>query len=138
MRQFIIGTLLALPLAALGLPQKASADILVTSPAPVTKIAQVNIGIGIWIPGYWGYDRGRRYWVPGRYDRSRYWDRDRYDSRYWDRGVRDRDWDRRWDKDRRDNWRWDRDRDNQWDGRQNGNRDWDTQWNGRQNGNRDR
>ena len=41
-------------------------------PAPYVEVIPVLPFIGaLWIAGYWGWQSGRHYWVPGRYERPR-------------------------------------------------------------------
>lgn len=44
----------------------------VPPPAPYVEVIPVLPFIGaLWIAGYWGWQSGRHYWVPGRYERAR-------------------------------------------------------------------
>ena len=44
----------------------------VAPPAPYVEVIPVLPFLGaLWIGGYWGWQSGRHYWVPGRYERAR-------------------------------------------------------------------
>ncbi|UBF29152.1 hypothetical protein K9N68_15725 [Kovacikia minuta CCNUW1] len=98
MKRLIVSALLAVPLAIASVPKEASAVEIIIAPAAPVQYGGGGVGLGVWIPGYWGYESGRRHWYPGRWDRSRHWDRDRDD----------RKWDRRWNRDRYDSRYWER------------------------------
>lgn len=40
-------------------------------PAYVETVPVVPYAGAVWIGGYWGWNGGRHYWVPGRYERPR-------------------------------------------------------------------